>query len=65
MMYENFSFSKLFSGSSIMFFNKKAFWELFATSVSSPDRSAFAGMILRFSILVFFIHSKNESFFIS
>ncbi len=45
-----------------MFFNKKAFCELFATSVSSPDRSAFAGMILKFSILVFFIHSKKNLF---
>ena len=59
MMNENFSFSKLFTGSSIIFFNKKAFWELFATSVSSPDRSALAGMMLKFSILVFFIHSKK------
>ena len=34
-------------------------------TIGSPDRSAFAGMILKFSILVFFIHSKKESFFIS
>ena len=48
-----------------MFFNKKAFWELFATSVSKPDNSAFAGMMLKFSIFVFFIHSAKESFFIN